>query len=74
MYYWFPNVSGYLWIAIFFILPIFFNLLNVRRIGAIEFTFTAIKVCTLVGLGYYWIRYNRRRDDLRRPTSHRIRC
>src|SRR5277367_50555 len=50
MYYWFPNVSGSVFIAIFFVLPICFNLLNVRRIGSIEFTLTAIKVCTLVGL------------------------
>lgn len=50
MYFWFPRVSPYIWIGVFYIFPIGFNLLNVRRVGAIEFTFTAIKVCTLVGL------------------------
>jgi amino acid permease len=50
MYYWAPNVSPSVWIGVFFVLPILFNLLNVRRIGGIEFTFTTIKVFTLVGL------------------------
>jgi len=50
MYHWAPTVSGYAWIVIFFIFTISFNLLNVRRVGVIEYTFTAIKVTTLVGL------------------------
>jgi amino acid permease len=50
MYFWAPKVSPYFWILIFYIFPVGFNLLNARRIGGIEFTFTAIKVFTLIGL------------------------
>ena len=50
MYYWLPGVAPSVWIGVFFVLPICFNLLNVRKVGEIEFTFTTIKVLTLVGL------------------------
>lgn len=50
MYYWFPNVSGYVWIVIYLIVIISFNLLNVRRVGWIEYILTVVKVSTLVGL------------------------
>jgi amino acid permease len=39
-----------LWISIFFVFPIGFNILNVRRYGEVEYWFTAIKVVTIVGL------------------------
>ena len=50
MYYWFPTVSPYIWIAIFYIFPISFNLFNGQKIGLIGVTLTVIKVLALVGL------------------------
>lgn len=38
------------WILIFFITSILFNLLNVRRFGHIEYWLTTVKVITIVGL------------------------
>jgi len=49
MAYW-SDESRFLWISIFFVFPILFNILNVRRYGEIEYWFTAIKVVTIVGL------------------------
>jgi len=48
--YWLPNSPPILWIFIFLILPLGLNLLNVRKIGEFEFTFTVIKVLTILGL------------------------
>jgi len=50
MYYWFPGVNGYAWIVVHLIVAISFNLLNVRRVGWIEYFLTVIKVLALVGL------------------------
>lgn len=44
MYFWFQQVSPFIWIRVFLILSIY------RNIGEIGFTFTAIKVGTVVGL------------------------
>ena len=41
---------AYMWITIFFIMIVLFNLLNVRRYGEIEFWLTAIKLVTIVGI------------------------
>ena len=38
------------WISLYAILPICFNLFNVRRYGEIEFWLTVLKVVTCVGL------------------------
>lgn len=40
----------YVWISIFFLLIVLFNLLNVRRYGEIEFWLTVVKLATIVGL------------------------
>jgi amino acid transporter len=50
MYYWVPDMSPYLWLGIFLILPLLFNLLNVQRVGEIAFILTAIKIFTLLGI------------------------
>lgn len=40
----------YVWITVFFVSVILFNLLNVRRYGEIEYWLTVIKLATIVGL------------------------
>jgi amino acid permease len=50
MYYWVQDESPFLWLGVFLILPILLNLLNVQRIGEIEFVLTAIKIFTLLGI------------------------
>ena len=40
----------YVWITIFFILIVLFNLLNVRRYGEIEYWMTVTKLVTIVGI------------------------
>lgn len=47
---WFPDVPSAVWVSIFILLPLAFNLLNVRRYGEIEFTLTAIKIMAILGL------------------------
>lgn len=47
--YWIQENTA-LWISVFIIPPIIFNLLNVRRFGEIEFWLSGIKVYTFVGL------------------------
>lgn len=37
-----------LWIAIFFVLPIAFNFLYVRRLGEIEYWFTTVKIILIL--------------------------
>lgn len=49
MSYW-SDKPRVLWISIFFVFPIAFNILNVRKYGEVEYWFTAIKVVTIVGL------------------------
>ena len=50
MTFWTNAVPPAAWITIFLLIPILFNLFNVRRIGEIEFWLTSIKVTTIVGL------------------------
>jgi amino acid permease len=50
MFYWIPHVPYPVWILIFFIFPVLFNLLNVRRMGEIEFSMTVVKVITLLAI------------------------
>jgi amino acid permease len=40
----------YVWIAVFFVLIVLFNVLNVRRFGEIEYWMTVIKIVTIVGI------------------------
>lgn len=44
------SVPSAAWVTIFLVLPILFNLFNVRRYGEIEFWLTTIKVTLIVGL------------------------
>jgi amino acid transporter len=48
MQFWTNSVPEAAWIAIFLVLPIVFNLLNVRRYGEIEFWLTTTKVTMIV--------------------------
>jgi len=50
MKFWATPVPEPAWIAIFLVIPILFNLFNVRRYGEIEFWLTAIKITLIVGL------------------------
>jgi amino acid permease len=44
------EVYRYVWISVFFVVIILFNLLDVRRYGEIEYWLTVIKLATIVGL------------------------
>jgi len=48
--YWLPDVYPAVWISIFFVLPILFNMFNVRKYGEIEFILTSFKVISIVGI------------------------
>jgi len=52
MTFWIPEerIPPIVWIPVFAILPIIFNLFNVRRYGEIEFWLTTVKVVTIMGL------------------------
>lgn len=50
MAYWFPDKSPVIWTSSFPILPLIFNILNVRKYGEIEFFFASLKVITIVGI------------------------
>lgn len=52
MTFWIPTsrLSSALWLTVYFIAPIVFNVFNVRRYGEFEFWLTSIKVITCVGL------------------------
>lgn len=52
MSYWVQENSA-LWISVYIIPPILFNLLNVRRFGEVEFWLSSIKVYTFVGLVFF---------------------
>ena len=41
---------GYAWIAVFFLVIVLFNALNVRRFGEIEYWMTVTKLATIVGI------------------------
>jgi amino acid permease len=50
---WLPDKDKYrpeIWISIFWLIPVLFNYLNVRRYGEIEFWLTVAKVVTIVGI------------------------
>ena len=49
MAFW-SDLNPAIFISIFLVFPIAFNLLNVRRYGEIEYWFTTIKVLTIAGL------------------------
>lgn len=54
MAFWFPAVPGWIWIAAFAMLMISINAFNVALFGAVEYTFSALKVAailTFIGLG-----------------------
>jgi amino acid permease len=44
------QVNPAVWISIFLVFPIIFNMFNVRRYGEIEFWLTSIKTTTCVGI------------------------
>ena len=44
------EVYRYVWILVFFVAVILFNLLDVRRFGEIEYWLTVVKLATIVGL------------------------
>src|SRR5271170_7957930 len=44
------DINAAVWITIFIWIPVFFNLLNVRRFGEIEFSLTVIKITTILAL------------------------
>lgn len=52
MKFWPTPVPEPAWIAIFLVIPLLFNLFNVRRYGEIEFWLTTIKVTLIVGLTF----------------------
>jgi amino acid permease len=48
---WVPEEKyTYIWISIFFVTIVLFNLLNVRRYGEVEYWLTVIKLAMIVGL------------------------
>jgi len=52
MRFWVPasQVNPAVWISVYAVLPIAFNMFNVRRYGEIEFWLSTLKVLTCVGL------------------------
>jgi len=52
MAFWLPHeqYNSAIWISVFLVIPVLFNLFNVRRYGEIEFWLTVTKVVTIVGL------------------------
>lgn len=48
MAYWFPEVPGVLWSAVFLALMFALNVISVKGFGEAEYWFAAIKVCTVV--------------------------
>lgn len=52
MTFWIPadQIHPAVWIALYAILPIIFNLFNVRRYGEIEFWLTSMKVIMCIGI------------------------
>jgi yeast amino acid transporter len=50
MRFWFKDTQPVIWICVYGLLPIAFNLFNVRRYGEIEFWLTSTKVAMCVGL------------------------
>jgi amino acid permease len=52
MAFWLPKdqYPPEIWISLFWVVPLLFNYLNVRRYGEIEFWLTVTKVVTIVGI------------------------
>ena len=52
MAFWIPNtqISPGVWITIFMLLPVAFNMFNVRRYGEIEFWLTTVKITAFVSI------------------------
>ncbi|WP_460479765.1 amino acid permease [Comamonas humi] len=48
MGYWFPDVPGYLWSALFLALMVGLNAISVKGFGEAEYWFSAIKVTTVI--------------------------
>lgn len=48
--FWLPDVNYAVWISLFFVTSVLFNLLNVRRFGEVEYWLTVVKIATIVGL------------------------
>ncbi|WP_313302193.1 amino acid permease [Diaphorobacter sp.] len=48
MAYWFPQVPQWVWVAVFSVILIGINLRSVKVYGAVEYTFSAIKVIAIV--------------------------
>jgi AAT family amino acid transporter len=48
MRYWFPSVPGWLWICSFTSILILVNAFNVRLFGAVEYSFSALKVTAII--------------------------
>ncbi len=50
MQYWFPDIPGWTWVALFFVIINAVNLVNVRLYGEMEFWFALIKVLAIIGM------------------------
>ncbi|WP_435926633.1 phenylalanine transporter [Dryocola sp. BD613] len=50
MQYWFPDIPGWSWVALFFVIINAVNLVNVRLYGEMEFWFALVKVLAIVGM------------------------
>ena len=48
MKYWFPNVSGFVWSAIFLTIIVGLNILSAKAYGESEYWFAGIKVITVI--------------------------
>ncbi|MGL4859581.1 MAG: amino acid permease [Enterobacteriaceae bacterium] len=48
MNYWFPEISGWIWSALFLAIMFLLNYISVRGFGEAEYWFSLIKVCTIV--------------------------
>jgi len=48
MKYWFPDIPGVVWSAIFLVLLLLLNLLSIRGYGESEYWFSMIKVATII--------------------------
>ena len=48
MRFWFPSVSGWVWIIVFALLLILINVFDVRLFGTIEYGFSALKIIAIL--------------------------
>jgi len=49
MAYWFPTLPQWIWVALFSVILVGVNLRSVKVYGAVEYSFSAIKVAAIVG-------------------------